>query len=100
LKSVCCFDWFEQCANAVVLSTEAALLYMPSIWIVFPIVLFEGLVGGAAYVSTVLRIREEVPEEEKSFILGTISLSATVGIASSGGVAIPFHNFICSLPKP
>lgn len=47
-----------------------------------------------------MRSTEQVPGEEKSFVLGTMYLAATVGIGASGVAAIPFHNFICSLPKP
>lgn len=54
-----------QFLNAVILSTEAAFLYMPSIWIVFAVVLFEGLIAGSSYVSTVLRISEEVSAEKQ-----------------------------------
>jgi len=34
--------------------------FMTSIWIVFAIVLFEGLLGGAAYANTFYRIAQEV----------------------------------------
>jgi hypothetical protein len=39
---------------------EAVYLFIPSIWIVFVAVLWEGLLGGAAYVNTFYRISVEV----------------------------------------
>jgi hypothetical protein len=39
---------------------EAVYLFVPSIWIVFAAVLWEGLLGGAAYVNTFYRISMEV----------------------------------------
>jgi hypothetical protein len=39
---------------------EAVYLFVPSIWIIFAGVLWEGLLGGAAYVNTFYRISVEV----------------------------------------
>lgn len=41
---------------------EAVYLFVPSIWIVFAAVLWEGLLGGAAYVNTFYRISTEVSD--------------------------------------
>jgi battenin len=39
---------------------EAVYLFIPSIWIIFAAVLWEGLLGGAAYVNTYYRMSVEV----------------------------------------
>ena len=44
----------------LVLSFEAVYLFIPSIWIVFTLVLFEGFVAGAAYVNTFYQVAREV----------------------------------------
>ena len=49
-----------QFVNVILLVLEAVYLYIPSIWIVFSLVLWEGLVAGAAYVNTFYRIANEV----------------------------------------
>ena len=39
---------------------EAVYLFVPSIWIIFAAVLWEGLLGGAAYVNTYYKMSIEV----------------------------------------
>jgi battenin len=52
---------------------EAVYLFVPSIWIVFAAVLWEGLLGGAAYVNTFYRISIEVSVSfVTEFDIGTI----------------------------
>jgi battenin len=58
--------------------------YIPSIWIIFPIVLFEGLVGGAIYVNAFYLISEEVDESYKEFCLSSVSFWYSLGILSAG----------------
>lgn len=46
--------------NVVILSLEAVYLYIPTIWIVFGFILWEGIIAGLAYVNTFYRIAHEV----------------------------------------
>ena len=39
---------------------QVFLKYIPNIWIVFALILFEGLLGGCAYVNTFFSITKEV----------------------------------------
>ena len=68
--------------------------------VLFPLVLWEGLLGGAAYVNTFYRISTEVAREEKEFSLGIVSLADSAGITLAGLLALPLHNSICKLPPP
>jgi hypothetical protein len=54
------FCLFPQFLNVIFFTFEAVYLFIPSIWIVFAAVLWEGLLGGAAYVNTFYRISAEV----------------------------------------
>lgn len=49
-----------QVVNAVLLLFAVRYQFMPSAWLVFTIVLYEGLLGGAAYVNTFYFISKEV----------------------------------------
>lgn len=49
-----------QVVNAVFLIFAVLFQFLPSIWIVFGIILYEGLLGGAAYVNTFHFISKEV----------------------------------------
>ena len=46
--------------NLALLMCESALHFLPSIWIMFAVVFFEGLLGGTAFVNTFYRISVEV----------------------------------------
>lgn len=49
-----------QCLNLAFLLADVLLTFLPSIYIVFLIILYEGLLGGAAYVNTFHNIALEV----------------------------------------
>ena len=49
-----------QFVNVILLTCEAVYLYVPSIWIVFGLIMWEGLLAGAAYVNTFYRVANEV----------------------------------------
>lgn len=53
-------DYSFQLINVIILLFETLFYYIPNIWIVFALVLWEGLLGGGAYVNTFFRISTEV----------------------------------------
>lgn len=73
------------------------MLYLPSFWIVVVVVLYEGLLGGAAYVNTFYRISKDVAPRHREFSLRIASLADSAGIALAGGVALPVHDALCLL---
>lgn len=89
-----------QFVNVVIFSFEAYYQFMPSVWIVFAFVLFEGLVGGSSYVNTFYRITREVPESDREFSIGFASMSDSIGIAIAGGVSMPVHDILCRSKIP
>ena len=77
---------------------EAILMFTPSIWIIFASILFEGLLGGGAYVNTLYRITKEIPATRREYAMGVVSLSDSIGITIAGFIAMPTHNWICGMP--
>lgn len=73
---------------------------VPSIWIIFIIVFWEGLLGGCSYANTLNRLAIELPPPYKSFGLGVTIIGQTIGVVFAGLLAIPIHNIICKLPTP
>ncbi|XP_062919104.1 battenin isoform X2 [Mobula hypostoma] len=86
-----------QFVNLFFLLSVVWFSYLPTIWIVFAIILYEGLLGGAGYVNTFNNISEETSDREREFAMGAASIADTMGIAISGAVALPFHNWLCQL---
>jgi battenin len=79
---------------------EAIYAFTPSIWIIFVIILFEGLLGGGAYVNTFYRMSKEIPLLRREYALSVVTMSDTGGITLAGFLSIPTHNWICGLPAP
>lgn len=57
-------------ANVAFIFSEAYFLFLPSFWIVVVVVLYEGLLGGAAYVNTFYRISKDWAAALRSPSLG------------------------------
>jgi hypothetical protein len=36
--------------------------------------------------------------QEKAFAMGITSLAGSVGVSTAGALAVPFHQYLCSLP--
>ncbi len=88
---------FLQFANVAVLLCQVFFQFIPNIWIVFILILYEGLLGGAAYVNTFYRISQEVQPEYREYSLGIASVSDSLGITIAGFISVPVHNKICKL---
>uniref|UniRef100_A0A0K2UKR4 Battenin n=1 Tax=Lepeophtheirus salmonis TaxID=72036 RepID=A0A0K2UKR4_LEPSM len=88
-----------QIINFFILLPQAIFRFMPSYWLVFGLVFWEGLLGGCAYVNTFTNIRKNIPElSRQEFALSFSSLADSLGIAISGFIALPLHKFICNMP--
>ncbi|KAK3616663.1 battenin CLN3 protein [Elasticomyces elasticus] len=85
-----------QVANLALLTIQALTPFIPSVWIVFGIVFWEGLLGGLVYVSTYAAVREEVPEEEREFSLGAVTVSDSAGIFVAGLLGVVMETQLCS----
>ncbi|KAL7850300.1 hypothetical protein SRHO_G00196490 [Serrasalmus rhombeus] len=88
---------FLQCVNAVVLLFAVYYRFLPNVWLVFVIVLYEGLLGGATYVNIFYLISKETGDREREFAMAAASVGDSFGIALSGVAAFPVHNYFCSL---
>ncbi|XP_063593579.1 battenin-like [Penaeus indicus] len=87
-----------QWLNVLIFLTSAIFWWISSIWVILVLILWEGLLGGAAYVNTFYKITEEVSDHQKPFAMAITTLSDTVGVTIAGFISIPLHNVICQLP--
>lgn len=85
-----------QAINVVYFLSEALWEFTPSVMIIFAAILWEGLLGGGAYVNTFYRMSKEIPENRRNFAMGVVPVSDAIGIAFAGLAAIPTHNQICN----
>lgn len=100
----CCrirFTWvlaLLQCLNLAFLLADVCLSFLPSIYFIFIIILYEGFLGGAAYVNTFHNIALETSDKHREFAMEAACISDTLGISMSGVLALPLHDFLCHLP--
>ncbi|OMP85444.1 Protein btn1 [Diplodia seriata] len=86
---------FLQIANLALLTAHAVWDFIPSVWIIFLIVFWEGLLGGLVYVSTFAEITDNVPKEEREFSLSATSVSDSAGICTAGFLGMAFEVWLC-----
>ncbi|RWS17713.1 Battenin-like protein [Dinothrombium tinctorium] len=81
--------------NVLLLLIQILSPFIPFIYIVFGIILYEGLLGGAAYVNTFYRISVESSPRHKEFSMSVTTLADSTGIMLAGFTSIPAHNALC-----
>lgn len=85
-----------QLLNLVLLTSQALWYWIPSVYIVFLIIFWEGLLGGAVYVNAFSEILENVPEGDREFSLGATSVSDSGGICIAGVVGMAMEVWLCN----
>lgn len=88
-----------QCVNLVILLIDAYFRLIPNIFIVFVIIFWEGLLGGAAYVNSFYNISIEVQPEFKEFSLGVASVADSMGITLSGLTSSFLQSWLLSVQR-
>lgn len=86
---------FLQIGNLVLLTLQALFFFIPSVYIVFVLIFWEGLLGGAVYVNCFAEIMENVPEDEREFSLSATTVSDSGGICIAGVVSIFLETRLC-----
>ncbi|OTB04547.1 hypothetical protein M426DRAFT_58371 [Hypoxylon sp. CI-4A] len=87
---------FLQVGNLVLLTLHALLPFLPSIYVVFVVIFWEGLLGGAVYVNTFAEIMENVPSSEREFSLGATSVSDSAGICIASLISMIMEARLCN----
>ncbi|KAF7896326.1 hypothetical protein EAF00_006340 [Botryotinia globosa] len=86
---------FLQIANLFLLISQALWFWIPSVYIIFVVIFWEGLLGGAVYVNTFAEIMEKVGEADREFSLGATSVSDSGGICIAGFVGMVLEVSLC-----
>jgi len=84
-----------QVANLVLLTLHALFDFIPSVYLVFVVIFWEGLLGGAVYVNTFAEIMENVPIQDREFSLGATSVSDSGGISIAGFLGMAMEVWLC-----
>lgn len=87
---------FLQFINLIVCILQSLYMFIPNIWIVFLLILYEGLLGGAAYVNTFMSVSEDIENDEREFALGCVGISDSFGIVAAAGLSLWLEPSLCS----
>ncbi len=85
-----------QIINLILLILQSLYDWIPSVWLVFGVIFWEGLLGGAVYVNTFAEIMERVPDREREFSLGATSVSDSGGICVAGFLGMVLEVSLCN----
>lgn len=85
-----------QVANLLLLVAHSLYFFIPSVYIVFLVVFWEGLLGGAVYVNSFAEMLEKVPAADREFSLSVATVSDSAGICIAGLIGIPLEPWLCS----
>ncbi|PYI24662.1 CLN3-domain-containing protein [Aspergillus violaceofuscus CBS 115571] len=86
------FPSLLQFLNLIILTLHSLFNFIPSVWLVFGIVFWEGLLGGLVYVSTFAEIADRVPVEDREFSLGATTASDSGGVCIAGFISMAFES--------
>ncbi|KAK1982478.1 batten's disease protein Cln3 [Colletotrichum cereale] len=85
-----------QVGNLGLLTAQAMFDFIPSVYVVFAIMFWEGLLGGAVYVNTFAEIMERVPSDDREFSLSATSVSDSGGVCIAGFLGIVMEVQLCN----
>jgi len=85
-----------QIFNATFLSLVAVYNFIPSIYVVFAIIFWEGLLGGCIYVNTFFLLSQKFEGVEKEFCMGATSQAYGASISIAALLATPYQNILAN----
>ena len=77
-----------QVANLFFVVFQVMFEFVPYFWIIFLLIFWEGLLGGAVYTNAFYLIAQKVEARYLEFSLGVTSVADTIGIVLAGVSAI------------
>ncbi|KAL4803570.1 batten's disease protein Cln3 [Aspergillus unguis] len=89
------FPSMLQIINLIVLTLHSLFGFIPSVYLVFIVVFWEGLLGGLVYVNTFAEIGDRVPKEDREFSLSATTVSDSGGICIAGFLGMVFEVWLC-----
>lgn len=69
-----------QFVNVIYFTFQAIFMTVPTIYYVFILVFWEGLLGGCCYVNTFNTIAKDVPIRYRSFTMGLTTMGMSLGV--------------------
>eukprot|EP00126_Sphaerothecum_destruens_P006015 Sdes_comp19172_c0_seq2m9962 len=85
-----------QISNFIMVYLLAWFQALPSIYILYPLIVFEGLMGGFSYVNAFYAISKHIPEEFLEFSMAATVFGSNLGITAAAIASIYILNSLCN----
>ncbi|QUC16287.1 uncharacterized protein UV8b_00528 [Ustilaginoidea virens] len=85
-----------QVGNLALLILQSLYFFIPSVYVVFIVIFWEGLLGGAVYVNCFAEIMENIPASEREFSLSATTVSDSGGICIAAVLSILIEPTLCA----
>jgi hypothetical protein len=93
IKYISIFAIF-QLLNVLIFLSIIFLDYVHTIWIIFALILWEGLLGGGCYVNAFYQVSIEIPKNVREISIAITSIADSFGIALAGFTGIHINFFL------
>lgn len=84
-----------QVANLCLLTLHALYNFIPSVYLIFLIIFWEGLLGGFVYINAFAEITDKVPVIDREFSLAATSVSDSAGVCFAGFAGMTLELWLC-----
>lgn len=85
-----------QVVNLVLLTVQSLTGIIPSVYIIFAIIFWEGLLGGLVYVNTFAEISDNIDKQDREFSLSATTVSDSGGICIAGFLSMAIEVWLCN----
>lgn len=87
----------NQCVLLVVMLSQALFFFIPSIHVLFGLILLEGIFGGLVYVNAFHNISEspDIEDSEREFSIGVVGVSDSFGILMAALFSLWLEPAVC-----
>ncbi|KAJ1920863.1 battenin CLN3 protein [Tieghemiomyces parasiticus] len=76
--------------------SHALVPWIPSVWVIFVLIFWEGLLGGSTYVNAYYNVSKDVAPVYREFSMGVCGLGSSVGISLASFTAIGLQVALCN----
>ena len=84
-----------QAVNLILLTLHALYNIIPSVYFVFVVIFWEGLLGGLVYINAFAAITDNVPSVDREFSLAATSVSDSAGVCLAGFAGMALELWLC-----
>lgn len=88
-----------QFVNLVICIYQAIYGFIPNVYLMMILFFYEGLLGGAAYVNTFMKVAEETPPQDREFAMGSVGVSDSAGVVCAGLISLWLEKALCGYQK-